>query len=593
MLRYRWLFEVPGVYQLVIEDDEGRTTVVPLIRQELSIGRKEGNTIRLTERNVSRRHARVFRENNLFFVEDLGSYNGIRVNGERVSGKRPVREGDVIQIGDYHLRILREAERDAGRVDTDRVPFRPRGPGRAQAKTEPTLVAPPAARDRSAEPSSMPSPGAADGELDAPRLVILSPTQGLHEIPITEAGVTLGREADVSIPDRSLERVHARVAIEAGAATVRDLGGGVRVNGEAVIERTLREGDLVELGNVKLRFAASRPASAPRPVEQPAALPEEPAAIPRPEPAMAAEEEGPEIAPASSEAEVTARLEEEEPVELGKRRFLPYAAVAVGGVVAVLGLYLALRAPSPQQAPAAPTAIAPAAAPEVPRPAPPPTPAATPPPPPAAPEPAALPAAAPPESPRELGALPAEAPPPRAVPRRTARRTALRSRPVARKPEVAEAPEAPVRLRAPSPPEPAPHEPAPEPPPEPRSESVRPGAARAEEAPPAAPAAPAPAPDPEAERREKRARARDLFRQGTKVLLSSPVQAIGIFQKALELWPGLADAHKNLGIAYSALENTVAAARHYRTYLKMRPNARDATEVRRMLQEIAGGDPGP
>ena len=42
------------MYKLIIEDDEGKTTVVPLIRDEITIGRKEGNTIRLTERNVSR-----------------------------------------------------------------------------------------------------------------------------------------------------------------------------------------------------------------------------------------------------------------------------------------------------------------------------------------------------------------------------------------------------------------------------------------------------------------------------------------------------------------------------------------------------------
>ena len=39
--------------KLIIEDDEGRKTVVPFARDEITIGRQEGNTIRLTERNVS------------------------------------------------------------------------------------------------------------------------------------------------------------------------------------------------------------------------------------------------------------------------------------------------------------------------------------------------------------------------------------------------------------------------------------------------------------------------------------------------------------------------------------------------------------
>ena len=50
------------MWKLVIEDDEGKRTVVPLTRDEYSIGRKEGNTIRLTERNVSREHARLVQE---------------------------------------------------------------------------------------------------------------------------------------------------------------------------------------------------------------------------------------------------------------------------------------------------------------------------------------------------------------------------------------------------------------------------------------------------------------------------------------------------------------------------------------------------
>ena len=70
--------------KLIIEDDEGRTTVVPLVRDELTIGRKEGNTIRLTERNVSRRHARLFKKNGEILVEDFASYTGVRVNGVRI-----------------------------------------------------------------------------------------------------------------------------------------------------------------------------------------------------------------------------------------------------------------------------------------------------------------------------------------------------------------------------------------------------------------------------------------------------------------------------------------------------------------------------
>ena len=61
------------MYKLVISDDEGKNTVVPLVRDEITIGRKEGNTIRLTERNVARRHARLLKSNGRFVSEDLHS----------------------------------------------------------------------------------------------------------------------------------------------------------------------------------------------------------------------------------------------------------------------------------------------------------------------------------------------------------------------------------------------------------------------------------------------------------------------------------------------------------------------------------------
>ena len=48
------------MWKLVIEDDESNRTVVPLTRDQgiRSVG-AIGNTIRLTERNVSRDHARL------------------------------------------------------------------------------------------------------------------------------------------------------------------------------------------------------------------------------------------------------------------------------------------------------------------------------------------------------------------------------------------------------------------------------------------------------------------------------------------------------------------------------------------------------
>ena len=62
--------------KLIIKDDEGRKTVVPLVRDEITIGRQDGNTIRLTERNVSRRHARLVKDNGFVLIEPVPSVDG-------------------------------------------------------------------------------------------------------------------------------------------------------------------------------------------------------------------------------------------------------------------------------------------------------------------------------------------------------------------------------------------------------------------------------------------------------------------------------------------------------------------------------------
>src|SRR3974390_1752698 len=114
------------MWKLAIEDDEGKQTVVPLTREQYTIGRKDGNTIRLTERNVSREHARLYKKNGTnegtgggsnsgkptFILEDLTSYNGVFVNGLRITHAQGLSHGDLVQIGDYRILLQGEAPLD-------------------------------------------------------------------------------------------------------------------------------------------------------------------------------------------------------------------------------------------------------------------------------------------------------------------------------------------------------------------------------------------------------------------------------------------------------------------------------------------------
>lgn len=107
--------------RLIIEDDEGSTTIVPLGKDTITIGRQQGNTIQLTEKNVSRRHAQLLPEGESWVLEDLGSYNGVKVNGRVASGRVVLQEGDVVQIGDYHLALTEDVDRRSLNYDRGRA----------------------------------------------------------------------------------------------------------------------------------------------------------------------------------------------------------------------------------------------------------------------------------------------------------------------------------------------------------------------------------------------------------------------------------------------------------------------------------------
>jgi hypothetical protein len=77
-----------------------------LERGRLAIGRSRDCDIRLTDPNVSRRHAEVRQEGSSFYVVDLDSTNGTEVNGRRVRRAR-LEDGDMIVLGSTELAFER------------------------------------------------------------------------------------------------------------------------------------------------------------------------------------------------------------------------------------------------------------------------------------------------------------------------------------------------------------------------------------------------------------------------------------------------------------------------------------------------------
>ncbi len=74
------------------------------LRGELSVGRTEGNDLVLNHPSVSRKHARFEPRNDRFWIIDLKSTNGVKVNGNLVTESQ-VNAGDKILIGSVQLEV--------------------------------------------------------------------------------------------------------------------------------------------------------------------------------------------------------------------------------------------------------------------------------------------------------------------------------------------------------------------------------------------------------------------------------------------------------------------------------------------------------
>jgi pSer/pThr/pTyr-binding forkhead associated (FHA) protein len=279
--------------KLIIEDDEGRKTVVALSQEEITIGRDDGNAVKLPERNVSRRHARLKRRNGALLIEDLGSYNGVRINGERIAEPTPVKEGDLIEIGDYDLAVEGrfEVAPPPPRATVPPASARTIPPGSATARTVPPgtasarTIPPGAAVKRTMPPTPAPTPlAAATGaggataiirvsdvmknvpqteardleKSEMPRLVGLSGAIRGKEFFLMRTEVKLGRSAenDIAIDHQSLSRQHARFVLENAVWKVIDnrSANGILINGEQYAIGSVNPGDTLELGHLKFRF---------------------------------------------------------------------------------------------------------------------------------------------------------------------------------------------------------------------------------------------------------------------------------------------------------------------------------------------------
>ncbi|MEM1183204.1 MAG: FHA domain-containing protein, partial [Acidobacteriota bacterium] len=141
---------------------DGEERSLPLSGQEIRFGRSGENEVVLPDYSVSRRHAAIRPTAEGYDVFDLGSTNGVQINGQNVQ-QAALRAGDLLKIGVFELRILGGPE--AGPLGQPGRPSHPPGavpgpgqqaPGPQPGPPQPGLGAP--------MPGAVPSPpGQAQG----------------------------------------------------------------------------------------------------------------------------------------------------------------------------------------------------------------------------------------------------------------------------------------------------------------------------------------------------------------------------------------------------------------------------------------------
>lgn len=267
-------------FKVSVKDDVGYDKTYTFGCGRVSIGRAESNDITMTERNVSRQHAAFEFEQEGAWIEDLGSYNGLYVNGERRVERVALRVGDIITVGDFSLEVQADVLPEAKHEETTNpgmmLAGEPTNPGfsldadesivtmesgQFRAMTDDDLdVSDPAAPRiektaiirMDADISEIKSTKVDTFEEVAGFLMGTGDWQG-QEFAVQTSELVIGRadDSDIVLNHRSVSARHAMLMTRHGRSRLLDLGSsnGTLVNGEPYADVELQSGDRVQLGH--------------------------------------------------------------------------------------------------------------------------------------------------------------------------------------------------------------------------------------------------------------------------------------------------------------------------------------------------------
>ena len=95
---------VPGI-SIMVTTSGGQGTLRYFHQAEITIGRDPGCDIPLPEDTISARHAHLTYHHNQWWLEDLASTNGTKLNDTRITTPTVITSGDDIQCGGTRLSV--------------------------------------------------------------------------------------------------------------------------------------------------------------------------------------------------------------------------------------------------------------------------------------------------------------------------------------------------------------------------------------------------------------------------------------------------------------------------------------------------------
>lgn len=136
------------MFTVVVQEKGGKSQRLQFNKNEITVGRVQGNDIVLPKGNVSKRHSKIVFKEGKFIVVDLKSTNGTYVNGHKIASPQVIKSTDKVFIGDFVIEIEEGAGAEGPSLGAGPSPMNSPGPS--------PIPGPPP----SAGPGPMPPPGA-------------------------------------------------------------------------------------------------------------------------------------------------------------------------------------------------------------------------------------------------------------------------------------------------------------------------------------------------------------------------------------------------------------------------------------------------